>query len=400
MAFAGVEPPFSAQVLTEWLGFWQFSEQLFTGSLFMALIALPWAPLLRPLRALVARHWLRESDVDALLARLQPAWRLNRVFARVEARHWVADDMLALTLRPNGNWRGAQPGQHVQVYLEQAGVRLSRSYSLTALHADGRLEIAIKRQPGGRVSPHLLDWLAVGQVLELGPAFGELRWDARSPGVLLLAAGSGITPLLGLLRSALAQGFSAPISVLHYVREQGQRAFVAELQALQAQYANLQVRWVLTGAPLTAELQGRFNAAHLIEVAELSQRQVLACGSAGFVEQVQQWWRSAGQGSALQVEAFTPPRLLATAARREVRLGFVRSQQSVVGDTRRSLLEQAESQGLRPAHGCRQGICASCTCVLLAGVVRDLRSGALFDEPGQPIRLCISAPHGDVAIDL
>ncbi|MBW6186560.1 2Fe-2S iron-sulfur cluster binding domain-containing protein, partial [Pseudomonas aeruginosa] len=52
------------------------------------------------------------------------------------------------------------------------------------------------------------------------------------------------------------------------------------------------------------------------------------------------------------------------------------------------------------AHGCRQGICASCTCVLLSGCVRDLRSGALCSEPGQSIRLCVSAAHGDLALDL
>ena len=356
---------------------------------------------LRPLRALVARGWLRESDVDAWLALLHPALRLNRVMAQVGARQWVADDMLALTLRANGNWRGAQPGQHLQLYLQRNGVRLSRSYSLTALHADGSLEIAIKRQPGGRVSPYLLERLEVGELLELGPVYGELSWPEQASGVLLLAAGSGITPLLGLLRAALAQGCSAPISLLHYVREQGQRAFVAELQALQGQYANLQVRWSLSGATADgAELRGRFAAEHLESIAGLAQRSVLACGPAGFVGQVQQWWQGArGQGE-LQVEAFTPPAPSADISRRAVRLGFARSHRVAEADNQRSLLEQAEAQGLKPAHGCRQGICASCTCTLLSGVVRDLRSGALFSEPGQQIRLCVSAPHSDMEIDL
>jgi ferredoxin-NADP reductase len=361
------------------------------------------APLLAPLRALAASAWLRESDIDLLLASLHPAWRLNRVFARVEARRWVADDMLALTLRPNGNWRGAKPGQHVQLYLPQDGVRLSRSYSLTALHADGSLEIAVKRQAGGRVSTQLLTSVAVGQVLELGPAFGELQWAEPEQAVLLLAAGSGITPLLGLLRSALAEGFSAPVSLLHYVREQGQQAFVDELRALQAQYANLQVRWALSEAPAAAgELSGRFCAEHLAGIDELQQRRVLACGPAGFVEQVQAWWRATGQASQLQFEAFTASRLaeLDAAALHSVRLGFARSQQQYQGDNRRSLLEQAEAQGLRPAHGCRQGICATCTCTLISGAVRDLRSGDLSSEPGQQIRLCVNAPHSDVEIDL
>lgn len=371
----------------------------------MALMSFAWmrglSLCLRPLRALVAHGWLRESDVDAWLALLHPALRLNRVMAQVVERQWVADDMLALCLRANGNWRGAQPGQHLQLYLEHSGVRLSRSYSLTAIQADGRLQIAIKRQPGGRVSPHLLERLAVGELLELGPIHGELSWPAQAPGVLLLAAGSGITPLLGLLRAALAQGFSAPISLLHYVREQGQRAFVAELQALQTQHANLQVHWSLSGAASEgAELRGRFSVEHLHGIAGLAQRSVLACGPAGFVEAVRQCWQGAGGQGEVQVEAFTPPTLSADISLRAVRLGFVRSCQVAQADNQRSLLEQAEAQGLKPAHGCRQGICASCTCTLISGAVRDLRSGALFSEPGQQIRLCVSAPHSDMEIDL
>lgn len=371
----------------------------------MTLMPFAWmrgfARLLRPLRTWVAQGWLRESDVDAWLALLHPALRLNRVLAQVTARHWVAADMLQLTLRANGNWRGARPGQHLQLYIERAGVRLSRSYSLIAVQADGSLQIAIKQQPGGRVSPYLLKQLAVGEVLELGPVHGQLSWPETPQGVLLLAAGSGVTPLLGMLRAALARGFSAPITLLHYVREQGQRGFVAELQALQAQHGNLQVHWPLTGADaLGAELQGRFCAEHLHSVAGLEQRAVLSCGPAGFVGQVQRWWQAAGLPGALQVEAFTPPAWSPASHRREVRLGFARSQQQAIADNQRSLLEQAEAQGLKPAHGCRQGICASCTCTLLSGAVRDLCSGALFSEPGQPIRLCVSAPHSDMEIDL
>jgi len=359
------------------------------------------APWLRPVRALAARRWLREAEVDALLAWLNPAWRLNRVFARVQGRRWVADDMLALRLAPNGNWRGALPGQHLQLYLELEGVRLSRSYSLTALHADGSLEIAIKRQPGGRLSNRLLDEVAVGQVLELGQAFGELRWTEQAPGVLLLAAGSGLTPLLGLLRGALAQGSGAPISLLHYVRRHGQRAFVEELQALQAQHANLRVHWALSGeAAQPGELSGRFAAEHLQELGDVERRDVFACGPAGFVEQVQGWWQGAPRVGRLQVEAFSPPSFGGAEALRPVRLRFAHSHLEVPGDSQRSLLEQAEAAGLRPAHGCRQGICASCTCLLLSGTVRDLRSGALFGEANQPIRLCVSAPQGDVALDL
>ncbi|MDO9321431.1 MAG: iron-sulfur cluster-binding domain-containing protein [Pseudomonas sp.] len=364
----------------------------------MALLPLAWARaasgLLRPLRALVAQAWLREADVDLLLQALHPAWRLNRVLAQVERREWVAEDMLALTLRCNGNAGAWQPGQHLQLFCEQAGVRLSRSYSLTAVHGDGRIELAIKRQPGGRLSNYLLDHLAVGQVLELGQASGRLQWpQTAGAGVLLLAAGSGITPLLGLLRLALAEGFSAPITLLHYVRSRSQRAFSRELQGLQLQHPNLQVRWAISAEPATLdELSGRFQASHL---AGLPGASLLVCGPHGFVASVRQQW--AGE---LQSEAFSLPPAVPAVGLQLLQLQFARSQLQVTGDNASSLLVQAEQHGLRPVHGCRQGICSSCTCTLVSGAVRDLRSGGLFSEPGQPIRICVSVPQGDVVVDL
>lgn len=351
------------------------------------------APWLRPVRALVAGQWLREAEVDAVLAWLHPAWRLRRVMAQVVGREWVSDDLLALRLRCNGNARNWRPGQHVQLYLEQDGVRHCRSYSLTRIAADGCVELGIRRQPGGRLSNWLLDHLGVGAVLELGQAQGDLQWPQQGEGVGLLAAGSGITALLGLLREALARGYAAPVTLLHYVREVGQKAYAAELQQLMQRYPNLQVRWLLTGQAASAAVEpgGRLRAEHMFGMQGFS---LLACGPAGFIETLRQHW-----GGPLQSEAFSPL-LRAAEAGAPVRLDFVRSHLQVAGDSARNLLEQAEAAGLRPLHGCRQGICTTCTCTLLGGRVRDLRSGDVFAEPGQPIRLCVSAPLGDVQLEL
>jgi ferredoxin-NADP reductase len=343
------------------------------------------APLLHPLRLLVARGWLREAEVDAVLAWLHPASRLNRVFARVSGREWVSDDLLALHLYGNGNARGWRPGQHVQLYLQMDGVRHGRSYSLTRVTTDGRIELGIRRQPGGRLSNRVLDHLPVGALVELGQAQGDLHWPQRGEGVALLAAGSGITALLGLLREALARGYAGPVLLLHQVREAGQRAYVQELQALQARHANLRVHWQLSGS------DGRLRPEQLQACAGYS---LLACGPSGFVAGLGAGWAGEVQG-----EAFSPP-LRTSGTGQVMRLDFLRSRVQAAGDGVSSLLEQAEAAGLRPAHGCRQGICASCTCTLLAGTVRDLRSGATSAEPGQAIRLCISAPLGDVQIDL
>jgi len=356
------------------------------------------APCLAPLRWLTSHGWLRAADVDWWLQRLHPLFSLQRVYAQVTSRRWVAEDMLAINLRCNGNAKNWRAGQHVQLYWQHQGTRLSRSYSLTAVRGNGEIELAIKRQPGGKLSALLLDGLRVGARIELAQASGELVWPQQAEGVLLLAAGSGITALFGLLRTALANGYQAPVTLLHYVRQQGQQAFEYELRCLMQRYPNLQVRWQLTAAgAASGGSAGRFNPAQVDAVACDS---LLACGPQGFIETARQWWQSAGRNGSMQYEAFSAPRVLDSAASTSVALHFARSRQQVTGNNRQNLLEQAETQGLRPAHGCRQGICASCTCTLLSGSVRDQRNGAVSSEPGQSIRLCVSVPLSAVVIDL
>ncbi|MBW6097281.1 ferredoxin reductase, partial [Pseudomonas aeruginosa] len=220
-------------------------------------------PLLAPLRRLAARGWLREADVDGLLRHAHPLASLNRHYARVEARYWVADDMLALALRTAPGWPPARPGQHIQLLAERDGVRVGRSYSLTRVVGE-RLEIAVKRHPDGLLSPWLCEHLAVGQRVELQPAQGDLRWPMQAEAVCLLAAGSGLTPLLGLLREALENGYRGPVLWLHYVRHPGQRAWLGELEALAARHPNLELRWSLTrGARADGCLEGHFQPRHL-----------------------------------------------------------------------------------------------------------------------------------------
>ena len=221
----------------------------------------------------------------------------------------------------------------------------------------------------------------------------------QAEAVCLLAAGSGLTPLLGLLREALENGYRGPVLWLHYARHPGQRAWLGELEALAARHPNLELRWSLTrGRGPMAAWRG------------ISSRATWTAGQptwraarpwpAGRRLSSRRWASNWGTLRRLADGILQRPALAQREAPREVRLRFARSQREVSGDSAASLLEQAEAHGLRPAHGCRQGICASCTCVLLSGCVRDLRSGALCSEPGQPIRLCVSAAHGDLALDL
>ncbi|TAK73263.1 MAG: ferredoxin reductase [Aquabacterium sp.] len=363
-------------------------------------------PALRPLRPLVRRQWLNEATIDAWTSLLHPTWRLNRVFARVVSRKWVAPDMLALGLKPNRNWRGFQPGQHVQVTVEEGGVRHSRSYSLTGLPGARTLEIGIKRTAGGRVSNLLLDGVSLGHVVEIGPAFGELQPPRpRDPGLVLLAGGSGITPLLGLLRATLAADWRKPVLLLQYVRDRALQPYGDELIALAKLHPNLRVGVIETGdteasmaatAPHADQLEGWLADLDLAP----GSCAVRACGPAAFVACVERWWEAGGHAGTLQVEAFTPPVLRSRSQVQAVQLQLHRSQAGYTLDNQRPLLEQMEARGLRPAHGCRIGICHTCTCRKKSGAVQDLRTGEIHRAPDELIRLCVSAPVSDVVLDL
>ncbi len=171
-----------------------------------------------------------------------------------------------------------------------------------------RLEIAVKRHPDGLLSPRLCEHLAVGQRVELQPAQGDLRWPMQAEAVCLLAAGSGLTPLLGLLREALENGYRGPVLWLHYVRHPGQRAWLGELEALAARHPNLELRWSLTrGARADGCLEGHFQPRHLDGwAADLARSQALACGPAAFVEAVGE--QLGARFAGLQTESFSVPR--------------------------------------------------------------------------------------------
>jgi ferredoxin len=144
---------------------------------------------------------------------------------------------------------------------------------------------------------------------------------------------------------------------------------------------------------------GFFRKEHL-NAAEprFASAQTYLCGPPGLMRGVREVFEAEGLGERLHTEDFTPVAPAADAAA-EGTVTFNRS--NLTGENSgRTLLEQAEFAGLRPVHGCRMGICFSCTQIKRTGCVRDIRSGDVSSEEDEEIQLCVSVPVGDVAIDL
>ncbi|MFE0020965.1 ferredoxin reductase [Amycolatopsis sp. NPDC059021] len=339
--------------------------------------------------------------VDRYLGLVSPLWSVGEVRAVVVGVAHRTARSVTLSLRPNGNWEGARPGQFVRLAVEIDGVRRTRCFSVAGTgRADGTIEITAKVNPAGTVSRYLKEHARRGLVVVLSQAEGEFVLPPAVPGhVLLISGGSGITPVMSLLRGLLAQGYHGRITFLHYAFAPGDVIYRDELAALDEANPRLTLAYSYTGLPGAGRLDGRFRREHLAVAPGYADALTYVCGPASLMDAAGALWAADGIADRLLIERFTLalPVPGSTPGTGEVR--FARSGRTVRDDGR-TLLEQAEAAGLRPEHGCRMGVCHSCTTVQSAGAVRHVLTGAVSAEPGQRVQLCVTAPCGDVELDL
>jgi ferredoxin-NADP reductase len=363
-----------------------------------AVTALVRRPLLGLLDALSAPH-----GADRYLDMAQPAWSRKQVRATVRAIAHPVPGTVTVTLRPNGNWAGFEPGQFVELSLLIDGVRHTRCYSPANSAHERDLELTARVHPGGKVSTQLDRALRPGQVVHLSAAQGEFTLvHPIAEHLLFVSAGTGITPLLSMVRTLLHDGHRGAITLVQYAATEADVLYRHELAALALQHSNLKLVNVYTdGPPATRGPAGLFQASHLAAFAsELGRTDTYACGPPALLEGLRHAFDDLGHADRLHLEAFTPPPVpadLAADAAGEV--SFTRSGISAEtgGET---LLELAEANGLRPAYGCRMGICHTCTTPMSSGAVRDVRTGRVCTEAGTRVQLCVSVPLADTALDL
>jgi ferredoxin-NADP reductase len=346
--------------------------------------------------------WLRPFNdvaaIDDLLTHVHATWSLGRIKARVLAVVDETADTKTFVLRPNRNWAGFRAGQHVGVELEIDGVRHQRRYSLSSAPSAKRvIAITVKRQPGGKVSSWLHDRVQVGDALTLDPPAGTFTLPTPVPGrLLMLSAGSGITPLMAMLRDVMAHPAPLDLVFVHVARRPDDAIFAADLARLASSPAGLTVHH-----HHSAE-RGRFDAASLAAlVPDYAMRGTLLCGPAGFMATIRTHFAERGLAEQLHEESFGAPSgatLGAAAGTLEVRCARSERLFSAAADV--PLLVAAEQAGLHPRYGCRMGICHTCSCVKQTGTVENVLTGEISSEPGERIQLCISRARTDLTLEL
>ncbi|MFD1815504.1 ferredoxin reductase [Rhodococcus gannanensis] len=336
--------------------------------------------------------------LDRYLELVDPMATVRDLRAEVVDVRRPTSDSVTLTLRPTRQWRGHRAGQFVQIGVVIDGVRHTRCFSPAGTEGGSTIELTVKAHEGGLVSAHLHRHGEVGLVVTLSQADGEFALPMpRPPSVLLISGGSGITPVLSMLRTLVAERYDGAVTLLHYADSAAAVPYLDELRALAADHADVKVVFAYTHSE-DGDLRGRFGPEHLDAAAPLhAQAQTYLCGPPTLMGAVRDLYDSRGLTDRLHTEDFAPS--LASADDADGSVAFAASG-ICTENSGTSLLEQAESAGLTPDYGCRMGICFTCTTVKTSGCVRNLRTGELDSDPDKPIQLCVNAAVGDVTLDL
>ena len=212
-------------------------------------------------------------------------------------------------------WPGHVAGQHVDVRLTASdGYSAVRSYSIaSAPNSKGRVEITVERLPNGEVSPYLTQNVAIADRLELrGPIGGWFVWRAeQNEPIQLIAGGSGIVPLMAMIRSRISAGATAPFRLLYSVREPGAVFYRDELQSLSNKDNPVTVTYAYTRATPKdwPRPPGRIDAALITSATWPSYLgpTCYVCGPTSFVETVSGFLGGLGNSpDKIRTERFGP----------------------------------------------------------------------------------------------
>ncbi len=340
--------------------------------------------------------------IDGYLEQVRPTWAVRDCRAEVTSIHRQTRDSVTLGLRANLAWEGFRAGQFVAVSVEIDGAWRSRCYSPASTAGTGRdLEITIKAHPEGLVSNFLVESARPGMVLGLTQADGDFVLpDPRPERLLLISGGSGITPVMSMLRTLCAEGHSGPVSFLHYAPDSVRAIYRDELKRIVLEHPGIRLARSYTRASGEGELDGHFDLSHARRLEpELTRVEAFACGPPALLDAVRKAWADAGAEDRLHIESFVPPTLAPASAGPDGEINFAASGVRAE-NSGGPVLEQAEAAGLSPEFGCRMGICHTCSCRKTAGTVKNLSTGEVSTTDEEEIQICVSAPVGDVVVQL
>jgi ferredoxin-NADP reductase len=336
---------------------------------------------------------------DDYLEMINPLWSTRELRGRVEEIRHETADAATVVIKPGYRWPSYRPGQYVRIGVDINGVRHWRAYSLTSDpdRPDGRISITVKRVEAGKVSPFLVGDAGPGTIVTLSNVEGDFVLpEVPPPKLLFISAGSGVTPIMSMLRHLDQARALKDAVLLHSARHTDDVIFGHELRALAARNSGFRLHEQLTRE------HGRMGAADLDRLCpDWRDREAFVSGPRDMLDSFTDRWERDGDCNRLHIERFQPLLGLGQAAAGEGgTIRFLASDCQAQSDGHKPILVAGEEAGLELPYGCREGICHTCVGELRSGQVRDLRNGKVYGQTGEVIRTCISAPEGPIEIDL
>ena len=334
---------------------------------------------------------------DDYLSLINPLWSQRELRGRVEEVISETEDAATLVIRPGWGWHyDHRPGQYVGIGVQVEGKFQWRSYSVSSPpRRSGRtISITVRAMPEGLLSAHLVEGLKPGTIVRLALPEGDFVLPDPPPAeMLFLVGGSGITPVMAMLRTLDRRG-SMPDVVLHYSSPTPERMiFREELADLDGRHDSLTVH------ELHTDLDGMLDLADLDEICpDWQERETWACGPGPMLDAVLAHWKDHDLTDQLHLERFTLE--LGGEGGEGGTISFRTSGKTIDADGATTVLEAGEEAGVGMPFGCRMGICHTCTLTLVSGTVRDLRNGDEYGNPNEPVQTCITAAVGDCTFDI
>jgi ferredoxin-NADP reductase len=337
--------------------------------------------------------------IDDYLELINPLWSTRELRGRIEEIKHETEDAATVLIKPGYRWSGHKPGQYLRIGLDIEGVRHWRAYSLTSdpWREDGLISITVKNVDEGKVSPYLVRRGRPGSIVGLGGVEGDFVLPEDPPQKLLfISAGSGITPIMSMLRHLDHAGQMRDVVLLHSARHTDDVIFGQELRGLAKRHDGFTLHEQLTRD------NGRMGPADLDQLCpDWTTREAYISGPGDMLDAFTEHWDQHSDCEQLHMERFQPKLGLGENGEGEGgEIKFLQSDCQAESDGKIPILVAGEDAGLDLPYGCREGICHTCVGELRSGRVRDLRNGEVYGQDGEMIRTCISAPEGPVEIDL
>ena len=334
---------------------------------------------------------------DDYLELINPLWSTQELRGRIERIDRETSDAVTVTIRPGHEWEGHQPGQYLRIGVVVDGIFHWRAYSLTSDpdRPDGCLSVTPKLVEEGKVTPFLVRSAKPGAVIRLGGVEGDFVLPEPLPERLLfISAGSGITPIMSMLRSLDRREAIDDVVHLHSARTADEVIFGPRLREYDERHDGYRLHLQLTGE------RGRMGPADLDQLCpDWREREVFASGPGEMLDELTEHFEREGDVERLHMERFQPK--LGTVEEGEGgAIEFRASETETEADGGTPILIAGEEAGLDLPFGCREGICHTCIGKLCEGRVRDLRNGKVYGQEGEMVRTCINAAEGRVVIDL